>query len=60
MRYPKPTIDPPSKDALFADLERSVMDTGSPAFETSDGCEVESDGVCQHGHPTWLRRVGWI
>lgn len=22
--------------------------------EATDGCWVEPDGVCEHGHPSWL------
>jgi hypothetical protein len=57
--YPEPTIAAPSEDELADQLEASVMDTQTH-FETSDGCEVEPDGTCQHGHPTWLRRAGLI
>jgi hypothetical protein len=28
--------------------------------EASDGCWVEPDGICEHGHVSWLRRQGWI
>jgi hypothetical protein len=24
------------------------------------GCRVEPDGTCHHGHPSWLRALGWI
>jgi len=27
---------------------------------TPDGCEVEADGVCEHGYPSWLKIVGMI
>lgn len=59
MRYPKPTIPPPNDRELLEMLQASVMDTRT-TFETSDGCEVEPDGTCEHGHPTWLVRQGWI
>jgi hypothetical protein len=26
--------------------------------EALDGCLVEPDGVCPHGHPSWLRYLG--
>lgn len=57
MAYPKPTVDPPSKAEILADLEAAVMDSRT-GFETTDGCEVEADGTCQHSHPTWLVRLG--
>lgn len=25
-----------------------------------DGCEVEPDGDCEHGCPSWLRALGYI
>lgn len=58
--YPKPTIPAPSQDELDEMLERAVYDTGDAGFETSDGCEVEPDGTCSHGHATWLRLAGLI
>ena len=26
----------------------------------TDGCHVEPDGICPHGHPSWLLRLGLI
>jgi hypothetical protein len=26
----------------------------------TDGCKVEPDGVCQHGHPSWILILGYI
>lgn len=57
--YPAPVIEAPTDDELLDQLQAAVMDT-EVSFETSDGCSVEPDGVCQHGHPTWLRRAGLI
>jgi len=28
--------------------------------EATDGCTVEPDGWCEHGHPSWLLRLGLI
>jgi hypothetical protein len=28
--------------------------------ETTDGCIVEPDGTCEHGHHSWLRVLGMI
>lgn len=28
--------------------------------ESTDGCWVEPDGICEHGHVSWLRRLGFI
>jgi hypothetical protein len=57
--YPEPTVEEPSDESLEDQLVSAVMDD-EVWFETSDGCVVESDGTCCHGHPTWLRRAGLI
>lgn len=49
--WPKPTVEEPSED----DLEAWMIDD---VCEASDGCLVEPDGVCPHGHPSWLLRLG--
>jgi hypothetical protein len=28
--------------------------------EATDGCHVEPDGICPHGHLSWLRQLGFI
>lgn len=28
--------------------------------EATDGCWVEPDGRCEHGHQSWLLRMGFI
>lgn len=28
--------------------------------EALDGCWVEPDGYCPHGHPSWLLSLGWL
>lgn len=57
--YPKPVIPVPSQNEVFEMLSDAVTDE-EVVFETSDGCYVEPDGICSHGHPTWLRRYGLI
>lgn len=52
--YPKPTVPPPSEEQLI----EALMDLGE--CETTDGCVVEPDGFCHHGHPSWLIRLGMI
>ncbi len=46
-------------DDLNEYLEELVSDSISPAMCTS-GCEVEPDGVCEHGHPSILLALGMI
>lgn len=51
--YPDPTIDEPDP----ADLSEMVFDS---ICEATDGCTVEPDGTCEHGHPSWLLHFGLI
>lgn len=53
MKYPKPTVDAPDFDYL----EEMVFDC---VCEATDGCIVEPDGTCEHGHPSWLIHYGMI
>ena len=53
MAYPKPTETAPDVDTL----EEWMDDCGC---EATDGCWVEPDGVCEHGHPSWLLVLGMI
>jgi hypothetical protein len=51
--YPEPTTDKPSDEEL-----RDMLFAGTcPA---TDGCPVEPDGTCPHGHPAWPRRLSLI
>ena len=52
--------------------ERHRATTKAPSIKTmerwssdcvaraTDGCRVEPDGECEHGHQSWIRRLGWI
>ena len=40
----------------MATLERYASDT----CRATDGCKVEGDGVCPHGHPSWLKVLGMM
>ncbi len=51
--YPEPTEDEPDMDTL----EEWVFDS---VCEATDGCTVEHDGTCEHGHPSWLLVLGMI
>ncbi len=48
-----PTMKRPGLRAL----ERYSFDGIAKA---TDGCKVEPDGVCQHGHSSWLLCLGYI
>jgi len=54
-RWPAPTIEQPSIEEL---LDTLALDDS--VCEATDGCQVEPDGVCPHGHPSWLRYYGLI
>lgn len=53
-RWPEPTSERPD----LATLEEWLWDDGG--CEATDSCWVEADGVCPHGHPSWLKRLGLI
>ena len=48
------TEPPPSMD----ELEDMVFDIITPY--ATDGCDVEPDGHCEHGHPSWLLKLTLI
>jgi hypothetical protein len=52
-RWPT-AIDP---TPTMEQLEEWVMDS---IVDATDGCQVEPDGVCEHGHPSWLLKLGLI
>lgn len=53
MLYPTPTTDEPDLETI----EDWMFDGDC---EATDGCVVEPDGKCPHGHPSWLRYLGMI
>lgn len=52
-KYPVPTEQEPD----IEQLEEWAMDS---VVEATDGCHVEPDGVCPHGHVSWLIYLGYI
>lgn len=48
-----PTTDEPDDETL----EEWVLEGGC---EATDGCWVEPDGECEHGHLSWMRYLGLI
>jgi hypothetical protein len=52
--WPKPKRKEPS----IKTIEKWVMDLEMP--KATDGCEIEPDGVCQHGYPSWLLYLGLL
>lgn len=53
-KYPEPTEEQPDE----GDIEEWM--SGEGGCEATDGCWVELDGTCEHGHPSWLLHLGWI
>jgi len=45
--YPAPTVPPPDEDELLHWYDAGIC-------QATDGCWVEPDGICEHGHPSWL------
>ncbi len=51
--WPVPTTPEPRVETLEAWLWEGYC-------EATDGCRVEPDAKCEHGHPSWLLRLGLI
>ena len=57
MPYEKPYKKPTKKEPSVRTLEKAVCDGICPA---TDGCRVEPDGACEHGHVSWLMYLGYM
>jgi hypothetical protein len=53
-KWPEPVMDAPDMETIF---EWLLLDGDC---EATDGCLIESDGVCPHGYPSWLIQLGMI
>ncbi len=51
--WPRPTADMP-------DIETIIEWSHDGDMEATDGCGVEDDGYCEHGHPSWMLELGMI
>lgn len=51
---PGPAPELPDEEQLI----RWLSDEEEP--EALDGCIVEPDGSCEHGSPSWLRKLGLV
>jgi hypothetical protein len=47
------SLDAPDLQTLMEWMDEGVC-------EATDGCLVEPDGHCSHGHPSWLLELGLI
>ena len=54
---PKPKKPKPKKPPTIATMRRWVENGEAKA---TDGCTVEPDGSCPHGHKSWLLVLGLI
>jgi len=52
--WPQPTADQPSVYDLWD------WDDEYGGCEATDGCWVDSEGTCEHGHPSWLVRLALV
>ena len=52
-KFPEPEMPEP-------DIEQLEEWSYEGVCEATDGCTVEPDGVCEHGHPSWLLKLGMI
>lgn len=53
MSWPEPLeSEPDIKDLVEMEFDGICCAT--------DGCQVEPDGVCEHGYPSWLLYLGYI
>jgi hypothetical protein len=53
-QWPQPTVPTPDLEQI----EDWLWDDGG--CEATDGCWIEPDGICPHGHPSWFLRLGLI
>ncbi len=53
--WPVPETDEPDIEQVYQETEDSYGSTSCAEY-----CEVEPDGICPHGHPSWLLRWGMI
>ena len=56
-KYPHFQVEKIGSPPSMARMERWMNDGGA---ETTDGCWVEPDGHCEHGHPSWVLALGYI
>ena len=54
-------LDEDFGDLLIGDEEFDADNIGDDSVQSAqDGCRVESDGKCEHGYPSPMRRLGLI
>lgn len=53
LAWPEPAVPEPD----FVTLAGFLFEEAS---DTTDGCLTTIDGICRHGHPSWLLRLGVV
>jgi hypothetical protein len=51
-------LQPTTKQPSVKTMEKWVYD--DEHCKATDGCQVEPDGSCPHGHVSWLIYLGFI
>jgi hypothetical protein len=57
---PHPRSSEPGRRREPPDIDTLIRWESDGGCEATDGCWVESDGVCSHGHRSWLLELGLI
>jgi hypothetical protein len=59
-RVPQPVPETTAPELEPPDLETLMEWEAEGGCEATDGCWVEPDGTCPHGHHSWLIHLGMI
>ena len=52
-QWPEPTVPEPDMDTLEQWMWEGIA-------EATDGCPIEVDGICIHGHRSWFLVLGYV
>lgn len=53
-------IDKKKKAVKIPNLKTLMKWNDAGVAKATDGCRVEPDGKCPHGHPSWLVKLGYL
>lgn len=53
----RPYLEPTRREPAIVTMEKWTCDGIAGA---TDGCTVEPDGWCEHGHVSWLLYLGFM
>ena len=57
-KYPSAKVLPAKTKSPSISTMRKWMNDG--IARATDGCKIEPDGICEHGHPSWILAKGLI